>query len=52
MPLCQPGKPISAPAGLFFCRRLRFHTHMESDLESVIRQALETAERLVGETQS
>ena len=31
-------------AGLFFCRRLRSHTHMDPDLENVIRQALEDAQ--------
>ncbi len=29
-----------APAGLFFCRRLRSHAHMDPDLENIIRQAL------------
>ncbi len=29
-----------APAGLFFCLGLRSHTHMDLDLENVIRQAL------------
>ncbi len=29
-----------APAGLFFCRRLRSHIRMDPDLERVIRQAL------------
>ncbi len=29
-----------APAGLFLCRWLRSHTHMDLDLENVIRQAL------------
>ncbi len=33
-------------------RQLRSHSHMDPDLENVIRQALETAERLAGETQS
>ncbi len=32
--------PRSSRAGLFFCRRLRSHTHMDPDLERVIRQAL------------
>jgi hypothetical protein len=32
----------------FFCLRLQSHIRMDSDLESVIRQALETAERLAG----
>ncbi len=36
---CSP-----APAGLFFGRRLRSHTHMDPDLETVIRQALGDAE--------
>ncbi len=34
----------AAPAGLFFCGRLRSHTHMDPDLENVIRQALEDAQ--------
>ncbi len=29
-----------APTGLFFRRRLRSHTHMDPDLENVIRPAL------------
>ncbi len=29
--------------GLFFCRRLRSHTHMDPDLENFIRRALEDA---------
>ncbi len=33
-----------APAGLFFCHRLRFHIRMDPDLERVIRQALEDAQ--------
>ncbi len=33
-----------AIAGLFFCRRLLFHTRMDPDLENVIRQALEDAQ--------
>ncbi len=31
-------------AGLFFCRNIRFNTYMDSDLENVIRQALEDAQ--------
>ncbi len=30
-------------AGLSFCHRLRSHTHMDPDLENVIRQALADA---------
>ena len=37
-------KVCPAPAGLFFCRRLRSHTHMDQDLENVIRQALGDAQ--------
>ena len=33
-----------APAGLFFCRWLRTSSHMDRDLENVIRQALEDAQ--------
>ncbi len=32
-----------APAGLFFCQALRFHTSMDESLERIIRQALEEA---------
>ena len=36
---------MGAPsAGLFFCRRLRSHTHMDPGLENVIRQALGDAQ--------
>ncbi len=31
-------------AGLSFCHNLRSHTHMDPDLETVIRQALEDAQ--------
>ncbi len=36
-------KVCPAPAGLFFCPRLRSHSRMNPDLENVIRQALEDA---------
>ncbi len=36
-------KVCPAPAGLFFCHHLRSHTHMDPDLEIVIRQALTDA---------
>ncbi len=36
--------PLSSRAGLFFCLGLRSHTHMDRDLENVIRQALEDAQ--------
>ena len=36
-------KRLGCLAGLFFCRRLRSHIHMDPDLERVIRQALEDA---------
>ncbi len=39
----MPIETIPAPAGLFFCRRLRSHTRMDPDLENVIRQALGVA---------
>ncbi len=33
-------KRLGCLAGLFLCRRLRSHIHMDPDLENVIRQAL------------
>ncbi len=33
-----------APAGLFFCALPRSHTHIDPDLENVIRQALADAQ--------
>ncbi len=44
VPCCLGEGSDPAPAGLFFCRRLRSHTHMDPDLENVIRQALEDAQ--------
>ncbi len=35
---------VRGPAGLFFCHRLRSHTHMDPDLENVIRQTLGDAQ--------
>ncbi len=37
-------KRLGCLAGLFFYRRLRSHTHMDPDLENVIRQALADAQ--------
>ncbi len=37
-------KVCPAPAGLFFCPRLRSHSRMNPDLENVIRQALGDAQ--------
>ncbi len=35
---------VRVPEGLFFCHRPRSHSHMDPDLENVIRQALADAQ--------
>ena len=40
----KAGLFLAGSGGLFFCRRLRSHAHMDPDLENVIRQALADAQ--------
>ena len=43
-PRARVSPNTSLGAGLFFCRRLRSHIHIDLDLENVTRQALADAQ--------